>query len=243
MMTSGGSILTKRRHLTKQQYVYQTLREGIIHGDLRPGERLVIHELARRLDISIIPVREALRLLESEALVVSVAHVGATVAPVSRQSVVEVFALLEGLETVSTRMVVDVATSKDIAVLDRLVYEMDCALDLDQQGTWAELNSRFHLAIGSLSGMPMVEQMLARALDHWDRIRRFFFRGVLIPRAQTAQSEHREMLAQMKARDAEGIERTMRAHNRSALAAYLAYLDSTAADGVGAGLAGAEHDR
>ncbi len=96
-------IPLSRRHVTKQQYVYETLREAIIRCELPPGERLVIDELARRLDISIIPVREALRLLESEGLVFSVAHVGATVAPISRHSIVEVFTLLEGLETVSAR--------------------------------------------------------------------------------------------------------------------------------------------
>ena len=84
-------------HLTKQQYAYETLRASILKSELAPGTRLVIDDLARRFEISIIPVREALRLLQSEGLVVSVAHVGATVAPISRESVTEVFTLLEGL--------------------------------------------------------------------------------------------------------------------------------------------------
>ena len=71
---SGGG------HLTKQQFVYSTLRESILRCELAPGTRLVIDDLAKQFRVSIIPVREALRLLQSEGLVLSTAHVGATVA-------------------------------------------------------------------------------------------------------------------------------------------------------------------
>ena len=87
MSQPRSAALVSRPHVTKQQYVYATLRDAIILCELRPGERLVIDDLARRLDISIIPVREALRQLEAEGLVLNVAHVGATVAPISRQSI------------------------------------------------------------------------------------------------------------------------------------------------------------
>jgi DNA-binding GntR family transcriptional regulator len=128
-----------RRHVTKQQYVYETLRDAIIRCELEPGARLVIDDLARKLDISIIPVREALRLLESEGLVVSVAHVGATVAPVSRQSIVEVFTILEGLETVSARAAAQSITKPTLADLEALVADMDRALKANRKDAWATL--------------------------------------------------------------------------------------------------------
>jgi len=78
------------RHRTKQEFVYRTLRDAIIRCELPPGERLVIDDLARQLAVSAIPVREALQLLQSEGLAVNVPHVGATVAPISRESIVEV---------------------------------------------------------------------------------------------------------------------------------------------------------
>ena len=226
-MTAGSPSL---RHVTKLQFAYGRLRDAIIRCELKPGERLVIDELARRFDVSIIPVREALRMLESEGLVVSVAHTGTTVAPVSRQLVVEVFAVLEGLETVSGRAAALAADVDDVARLEVLVERMDRALAGNRAGVWAELNTEFHLAISRLSGMPMVDQMLRRALDHWDRVRRCFFSGVFTRRAATAQREHKVMLQQLRSGDADGIERTMRAHNRSALAAYLTYLDGLAVE-------------
>lgn len=214
------------RHVTKLRFAYAALREAIIRCDLKPGERLVIDDLARRFDVSIIPVREALRILESEGLVVSVAHTGTTVAPVSRQLVIEVFAILEGLETVSGRAAALAATEVGLSRLEQIVDRMDRAISSNRPGAWAELNTEFHLEISALSGMPMVDQMLRRALDHWDRVRRYFFTGVFTRRAAAAQREHRRMLEQLRARDVEGIERTMRAHNRGALDAYLNYLDT-----------------
>ena len=88
---------------TKQEFVYETLRDAIMRCELGPGQRLVIDELARRLEVSAIPVREALQLLQSEGLVANVPHVGATVSLISRESIAEVFSVMEGLEIVATR--------------------------------------------------------------------------------------------------------------------------------------------
>jgi DNA-binding GntR family transcriptional regulator len=220
-------------HLTKQQFAYRTLRKAILKGELAPGARLVIDDLARHFQISIIPVREALRLLQSEGLVVSVAHVGATVAPISKASVAEVFTVLEGLEVVATRTAAERAGVYDLDRLDAIVAEMDAALDDNAPQRWAELNTKFHLAISELSAMPMLQEMLQRAFDHWDRVRRHFFSGVLSRRARKAQAEHRRMLDQMRAGDLAALEITVRQHNQAALAAYTEYLDADPATAAG----------
>jgi DNA-binding GntR family transcriptional regulator len=213
-------------HRTKQQYAYTTLRQAIMTSELAPGTRLVIDDLARHFEMSIIPVREALRLLQSEGLVVSVAHVGATVAAISRESVAEVFTVLEGLEVVATRTAAQRATSADFDHLEVLVLQMDVALDEEAPGRWAELNTTFHLAISDRAAMPMLQEMTRRAFDHWDRVRRFYFSGVLVRRARTAQAEHHRMLDQMRSGDLAALEATVRQHNQAALAAYTAYLES-----------------
>jgi DNA-binding GntR family transcriptional regulator len=220
------STADERRHVTKQQFVYDTLRDAILRCEMGPGERLNIDAVAKRLEVSIVPVREALRMLESEGLVLSVAHVGATVAPISRGSIVEVFTVLEGLETVSTRAAAERAQPGDFRDLDQLTSAMDQALASERLDEWAALNTQFHLAIGRLCRMPMLEQMLRRALDHWDRVRRHFFSNVMLRRADLSQREHHQMLAQMKAGDFSGLERTIRDHNQGALAAYLACVEA-----------------
>jgi DNA-binding GntR family transcriptional regulator len=230
------------RHLTKNAFVYETLREAIIRGELRAGERLIIDELARRYEVSIIPVREALRLLQSEGLVVSVAHVGATVAPMSRESVLEVFTLLEGLELVSSRAAAERATAAQLDDIERLVREMDDAIATDAPERWGDLNTEFHLAISRAAGMPILHQMMQRALDLWDRVRRHYFRGVLSRRARKAQIEHRSILQHLRRRELVALEESIRRHNQNALAAYTAYLDA-AHDARGAARSGARDER
>jgi DNA-binding GntR family transcriptional regulator len=217
------------RHRTKQQFVYRTLREAIVRCELPPGQRLVIDDLARRLEVSSIPVREALQLLQSDGLVVTVPHVGTSVASLSRESVAEVFAVMEGLEMVATRAAAQRARPEDMTSLAEIVALMDRALATGAHEQWAELNTRFHVAISRLTDMPMLQDMMERALDRWDRVRRFFFTGVLVHRAQQAQKEHHALLEAMHARDWDRLEETVRDHNRGALADYAAYLESEAA--------------
>jgi DNA-binding GntR family transcriptional regulator len=223
-VSSGG-------HLTKQQFVYATLRDSIIKCEIGPGSRLVIDDLARQFQVSIIPVREALRLLQSDGLVISVAHVGATVTPISRASVVEVFTVMEGLEVVATRAAAQRADASDLAVLVNLVEAMDQALDVGSPQHWAELNTRFHLAISRLAEMPILQEMMQRAFDYWERVRRYYFSGVLVHRARLAQAEHHAIFDQLRARDLPRLEETIRQHNQGAMGAYTAYLE-TADDGA-----------
>ena len=119
--TNAGAISRDARPRTKQEFVYQTLRSAIMRCEIAPGERLVIDDLARRLEVSIIPVREALQLLQSEGLIANIPHVGATVAPVTRESILDVFTLLEGLGTVATRLVAERGNPVELDMLAELV--------------------------------------------------------------------------------------------------------------------------
>jgi len=209
--------------------VYQTLRDAIMRCELMPGERLVIDDLARRLQVSSIPVREALQLLQSDGLIVNVPHVGATVAPITRESVTDVFTLLEGLSHVALRLVVERGDRSALGELDALVAEMDVALATSDHETWAALNTKLHLRIAELTRLPLLLELTERVFDQWHRVRRYFFHGVLLHRAEHAQAEHRAMLAAMHAGDLDHLSVLVRQHNRGALGAYMAYLDEHAA--------------
>ena len=209
---------------TKQELVYRRLRDDIMRCQLAPGQRLVIDELARRLSMSAIPVREALHLLQSEGLVVNVPHVGATVAPIAPASVHEVFTIMEGLELVAAREAAARLGPEEAAGLQATLVSMDEALRRSAYEEWSELNSRFHVAISAITGMPLLREMTERVLGQWDRVRRHYFDGVLVPRAETAQREHHELLAAMKARDVPTLEAIVRRHNRGALVDYAAFI-------------------
>jgi DNA-binding GntR family transcriptional regulator len=212
------------RYRTKQEFVYRTLRDAIMRCELMPRQRLVIEDLARELQVSAIPVREALKLLQSEGLVTNVPHTGSAVSAIARDSVTEVFSLMEGLELVATRKAAERMTSDETAVLEETVREMDVALGSGRHEDWADLNSRFHLGISRFSGMPLLHEMMERTMAHWDRLRRFYFEGVLSHRMEQAQDEHRSLLRQMKERDLPGLEALVKQHNQGALLAYAEYL-------------------
>jgi len=209
---------------TKQEFAYRRLREAIMRCELAPGQRLVIDELARRLRVSAMPVREALHLLQSEGLVVNVPHVGATAAPIAPHAVHEVFTIMEGLEIVATREAASRLRPEDAAELQAMLGAMDEALGGGAYEKWSELNSRFHLAISAITGMPLLRDMTERVLGQWDRVRRHYFEGVLVPRADTAQREHHEIVAAMQARDLARLETIVRTHNRGALGDYSEFI-------------------
>ena len=212
------------RFRTKQEYVYQSLRGAIMRGELPPGQRLVIDDIARRLEVSAIPIREALQSLQAEGLVVSAPHVGATVASISQDEVHEVFAIMEGLETVAVREAAARLTPEQGESLGTIVADMDSAVDRQEYERWAEMNGKLHRSIGEIAAMPLLREMTDRALSRWERLRRHYFQGVLVPRVEQAQREHRELLAALVARDPDASERVVRAHNRNAQAAYSAFL-------------------
>ncbi len=222
----GFAIPSATRFRTKQEFVYRTLRDEIMSCALEPGQRLVIDDLARRLEVGAIPVREALQLLQSEGLVQNIPHVGATVSPISRESIDEVFTVMEGLEIVATRGASRLMTQKDAEELGQIVAAMDEALASNRHEEWADLNTSFHLSISRLSAMPMLHEMTERVLARWDRVRRYYFNGVLVHRIEQAQGEHRELYAAMKERSSEAMEETVKKHNRGALIAYTDFLHS-----------------
>lgn len=217
------ALAQRVRYRTKQEFVYRTLRDAIMRCELEPGRRLVIDELARQLAVSSIPVREGLQLLQSEGLVTNIPHVGATVSPISREATFEVFTVMEGLEIVASRSAAQRMTGPDAARLEEVVVAMDAALEAGRHHEWADLNTRFHLEISRLSAMPMLLEMTERVLSRWDRLRRYYFNGVLVHRVEQAQDEHRSLLRAMREKDLPALEQTVKRHNQGALLAYAEY--------------------
>src|SRR5439155_15056712 len=89
---------------SKNELVYDALKNAILQCELKPGSRLVIDELAAELGVSQIPVREALRQLEANGFVIFEPHVGVAVTEIKANVVSEIFNLLEAMETISGRV-------------------------------------------------------------------------------------------------------------------------------------------
>jgi DNA-binding GntR family transcriptional regulator len=215
-----------QRPATKQAFVYQTLHSAIMRGELAPGARLRTGDIAQRLGVSVIPVREALQMLHSERLVESAPHVGARVARISRDSIIEVFTVMEGLELVATRTAAERMTPTHMDQLTSLLEAMDGALASPKYDEWSDRNTQFHSAIARITGMPMLQEMTDRALNQWDRVHRYYLKDVLVHRLAQAQDEHRVIVQAMRDKNYVLLEQLVRKHNQGTLAAYTQYLNN-----------------
>lgn len=204
---------------SKPAIVHDMLRVSIIHGEYKPGERLVIDEVAARLGVSQIPVREAVRQLEADGLIAFEPYTGATVTQFSPDLAYEIFALLEALEVICGRRACTCMSDAQRAELAVLVAQMDgCTADPE---AWSQLNREFHLLICRFAGVQLIGRMLENTLDHWDRLRLHYVTDVLQQRIPEAQAEHRRMIEAFERRDPDTIEALLRIHNQHALAAYV----------------------
>src|SRR5688572_2449007 len=128
---------------SKNEVVYDLLRQAIIRGDHMPGTRLVIDELAVSLGVSQIPIREAVRQLEADGFVIIEPYVGATVTELSADFILEIFALLESLEIYCSRTAARTMTVAEMDRLASLIGEMDTSLNDPEK--WTQENKNLHL--------------------------------------------------------------------------------------------------
>ncbi|NOZ27949.1 MAG: GntR family transcriptional regulator [Chloroflexi bacterium] len=203
---------------SKKELVYDSLRDAILAGDLPPGTRLIIDDLASQLGVSQIPIREALQQLQADGFVEIKPYVGATVTEVHTGLVTEVFELLEAMEIISGRAACQRMSDEDLQELEERLRRMDDLLDdLDQ---WSEANIQLHQFICEKAGTPLVGALMSKVVDHWERLRRLYLSDVFARRVREAQEQHWRMLDALRARDPDLLERLVRVHNRTALEAY-----------------------
>jgi len=206
--------------LTKQQAIYRYLKTRIMEGKVPPGQRLIIEDIAEELGLSIIPVREALQLLQSERLIDIRPHAGATVASITHENIEEIFTILEGMEAVTVRRIAKRRPPGLETTLETLIAQMDHAEKRRDVEKWSALNMKFHLAMSEATGMPWVREITTRVMASWDRIRRHFFREGSLHRFAEAQKEHHGILDAIRKGHADRAEKLIRQHNQKALRHY-----------------------
>jgi DNA-binding GntR family transcriptional regulator len=210
---------------SKNEVVYDVLRESIIQGDYKPGTRLVIDELSASLGVSQIPIREAMRQLEADGFVTIEPYVGATITEINADFIFEIFALLESMEVVCSRTAARCMSDEELETLADLVEQMDASANRPEQ--WSQDNKQFHLFIAECARTGLILKMMQKVLDHWDRLRLHYLKDVFAHRIEAAQQEHKQILEAFRTHDADNVEQVMRQHNRNALESYLQHLQST----------------
>jgi DNA-binding GntR family transcriptional regulator len=184
--------------------VTDALRELITDGQISPGTPLRQRQLAEQFDVSYTPVREALRRLESEGLVVTDVHRGASVSQAESDELEENFRILAALESLAGSIAVTKMTDEDLAEIEDL-YQQVAACDPDD-GQLAELNRRFHFRVYECARSPML-LLLMRLL--W----RSFSQGPEHGRPHRESVEqHAHLLEALRNRDEEQVASIIRNH-------------------------------
>ncbi|MED4584941.1 GntR family transcriptional regulator [Brevibacillus choshinensis] len=175
--------------------VCRVLREAILRGHFQPGERLVQEELASSLGVSRMPVREALRKLETEGLVIIEPHRGAIVKSLSVEDIQEIYGLRSQFEKMAVEMSVEHMVQDDIDQLEELVVAMEHSKDATE---FIECNIEFHRLL--ISRCPW-KRLVTFIETLWNG---FPQQTPQMLRDQTEKSnkEHREILQAIKKRNA-----------------------------------------
>lgn len=141
---SASPVATPVNTNTLSQQVYTHLRAGILDNSYSPGSSLPEEALAAQLNVSRVPVREALRRLSAEGLVIIKPRQGATVAELTSKQFLDAYQVREALEVLAVRLAVPNLTLEDLGHLDALQDAMQTASDAGDADTFFAANAEFH---------------------------------------------------------------------------------------------------
>lgn len=196
-----------------RELVFESLREAIIQGRLKPGERLMEIQLAEEMGVSRTPVREAIRKLELEGFVVMVPRKGAYVAGISVKDIVDVFEVRAALEALAAGLAAERITEEELEELERALvktYEVS-GYDLE---ALVETDTRFHELIYKASRNERLVQIITNLAD---QIQRFRATSLAQPgRTKHALEEHKQIVEAISERNVELAQILAREHIENA---------------------------
>ena len=132
------------KYLPLRDVVFNTLRQAILRGELKPGERLMEIQLANKLGVSRTPIREAIRKLELEGLVLMIPRRGAEVAEITEKSLRDVLEVRNALEELAVELACDRISQEDIEKLKEAAKELEEVSKNDDVTALAEADVQFH---------------------------------------------------------------------------------------------------
>lgn len=198
-----------------QSAVLSELRFWLMEGDLEPGSRLVVDQISAKLNVSPVPVREALRILEGEGQVTYAPHRGYRVAEFSLDDLREIYRICDILEADAIRIAVPLLDEEHIARLGTHLAETETAEREGDLLAWTMANWAFHFELFAAANRPI----LLKTLDHlWSTAQ--VYQGMLNAddlHRELSGGEHRAILEAAASGDAEATVAAHSAHRHSTL--------------------------
>lgn len=200
--------------ISSVELVYQRTRHDIVSGDLPPGAPLRLQELAARNGVSMIPVREALRLLEAEGFVDSLPNKGARVASLSLEDMLDVYRTRIVLEAEALRQSIPHMTPQILAKARRLNAKLGRQKERTGYVVYED-HRAFHFTLYEPSGSRWLLRLIGSVWDHTERYRRH-----VAPRVTSASTvdEHERIISSVEAGDTDAAVTALRNHLEGSVA-------------------------
>lgn len=197
-------------YLPLREVVFNTLREAILTGELEPGEHLMEVKLANKLGVSRTPIREAIRKLELEGLVVMTPRRSAQVAKITKEDLVDVLEVRRVLESLAIELCCKKRTGEDIVLLKENLQKFKKCIKENQLKEIAVTDVAFHEIIYKSTGNQRLNQILYNLREQMYRYRLEYIKD-----RETRDNlvrEHQEIIDSIVERDIERAKRAMQLH-------------------------------
>jgi DNA-binding GntR family transcriptional regulator len=190
--------------------VFETLKDAILKGKLEPNERLMEIQLAEQLGVSRTPVREAIRKLELEGLVIMEARKGAYVSDISYEDIIDTLEVREALETYAVKLAIEKKTTKKINSLEKLNDEFQKAFEENDIQKMVYLDTTIHNDLLALSGNKKLISFMDALNEIMQRFRLIYFNESYNP--EVIIKEHYEVFEAIKKGDKDEAIKAMTSH-------------------------------
>jgi DNA-binding GntR family transcriptional regulator len=209
--------------LSIREHAYIYLKEMILEGELKAGDRLIERELAGKLGISRTPIREALFRLESQGYVKTVPRKGVVVSNISESDVIEVFTILASLEVLAVKLAAGRMDKETQLELDQKIEELMELRDQAEENFNLE-HIQMNRLINKASKSPKLFEILSGLIDY---IHMAANMGYETPgRRKESLREHIDIMKALRDKEAEMAEYLMRIHIENSKKAYITYMEN-----------------
>ncbi len=198
------------QYLPLRDVVFHTLRQAILRGELKPGERLLEIQLANKLGVSRTPIREAIRKLELEGLVLMIPRRGAVVAEITEKSLRDVLEVRGALEELAVELACDRITEEQIEELKEAADAFEDVLKNEDVTALAEADVRFHDIIYFATENQRLIQLLYNLREQMYRYRVEYLKMEEVH--ATLLAEHDYIIECLIRRDKEAAKRAISTH-------------------------------
>ena len=191
-------------HQTLRERILETIRDAILRGTLKPGERVSEPDLAERFGISRTPIREAFRQLESEGYLTVIPRKGAVVTALSEREVEEFYAIKSILEGYAARLAAKNLTEKDIDRLEAINERLEQLASENDVKTFFKIHNEFHELFIKASGNGKLFDLISQLVMKFNRSRTA---SLSLPgRMQISVEEHKKLLTAFRSRDCDAAD-------------------------------------